>query len=95
MQLVTKQQNLKTKFNMLCILTFQTVSPNKIMLFSPNVDRISISTFKMSSHTKNVSFWMICKSGKLKILDTKRLVSLQKQTKKCYIDRNFYTNAKH
>ena len=38
---------------------------------------------------------MICQSGKLKILDTKRLVSLQKQTKKCYIDMNFYTNAKH
>lgn len=90
MQLVTRQ-NLKTKFNMLCILTFQTVSPNKITLFSPKVDRILISI----SHTKNVSFWMICQSGKLKILDTKRPVSLQKQTKKCYIDMNFYTNAKH
>lgn len=49
-------QNLKIKFDMLYSLTFQTISPNKIMQLSPKADKISTSTFKMSSHTKNVSF---------------------------------------
>lgn len=84
---------------MLCSSTFQTISSNKIMQFSPKIGKISVSSKWVPSPKifQNLpEKFANQENSKKKNLETKKMVSPQKPKKKrerTIKNTNFYTNV--